>query len=166
MNPEDILHSIAGATITLAGFAAVFRAFTGSHQVDGHSEIRLNSILELGIAAALLCYLPAVLQSFNWHADQSYRVLSAVGGLYYVHWLHEFWKVRNVDHQTPKSYRVAAFSACTVFTLFWVNALGLTANLRGVYLVALLIILFLQGLALSVAILGGAVKNYLTGAKI
>ncbi len=147
MNPEDILHSIAGTTITLAGFAAVFRAFSASHKVDGHSEIRLNSILELGIAAALLCYLPTVLQSFDWSEDQSYQVLSAVGGLYYLHWLYEFWKVRNADHQTPKSYLVAASSACIVFALFWVNAVGLTSNLRGVYLIALLFMLFLQGLA-------------------
>ena len=147
MSPEEVLPSVAGATITLAGFAAVFRAFSRSTGGDGHSNIRLNSILELGIAAALLCFLPAVLQSFGLSVNRSYRALSAVGGIYYIHWLYEFWKVRNADHQTPRSYRVATISACAVFALFCANALGVTSNVDGIYLIAILLILFLQGLA-------------------
>ena len=147
MSPEELLPSIAGATITLAGFAAVFRAFSRSAGGDGHSNIRLNSILELGIAGALFCFLPSVVRSFGPSVDQSYRALSVVGGIYYIHWLHEFWKARNADHQTPKSFRVAALSACVVFALFWGNALGATPNVEGIYVSAILIILFLQGLA-------------------
>ena len=57
----DIVSSIAGGAITLAGFAAVFRAFSGKLDPDGHSRVRLNSVIEGGLLIAFICYLPVLL---------------------------------------------------------------------------------------------------------
>lgn len=143
----ELLPAVAEASITLAGFAAVFKAFGGPHMVDGHSNTRLNSIVELGLAVALLSFLPTALSSLDVGPEEGLRILSVAGGVYYLRWLAEFWAIRHADHRTPKAYLTAVAAALVVFVLFWLNALGLSGKLQGTYLLAILIMFFLQGLA-------------------
>ena len=78
MQIPDILSSIAGGSITLAGFAAVFRAFAGSEDPDGHSRVRLNSVIEGGLVIAFVCYLPIWLSSIEIEPDIAWRISSGV----------------------------------------------------------------------------------------
>ena len=61
MDPASTLESLAEGGITLAGFSAVFRAFSGKDDPDGYSEVRLQAVIEGGLLVALLSYLPATL---------------------------------------------------------------------------------------------------------
>lgn len=69
----EILSSIAGGSITLAGFAAVFRAFDGARDPDGQSRIRLNSVIEGGLLIAFVSYLPAWLGTMQLPVDAVWR---------------------------------------------------------------------------------------------
>ena len=72
------LESIAEASVTLAGFAAVFRAFAAGSDPDGHSAVRLNVVIEGGLVLAFVCFLPSALQGASFSSDTSLRVASAV----------------------------------------------------------------------------------------
>lgn len=63
MEDAGILASMAEGAITLAGFAAVFQAFSGTYDPDGHSRVRLNSFVEGGLTVDFVAYLPAWLGS-------------------------------------------------------------------------------------------------------
>ena len=73
---------MAEGSITLAGFAAAFRAFSGSRDPDGYSRERLNIVIEGGLVVALLCYLPAWLSSAGVSTDAVWRSTSAIGALW------------------------------------------------------------------------------------
>ena len=79
LNPLS-LDSLAEASVTLAGFAAVFRAFATGTDPDGHSVVRLNVVIEGGLVLAFLCFLPSVLHSASLTEDVSLRVASVLGG--------------------------------------------------------------------------------------
>ena len=69
----SVLSSIAEGAITLAGFAAVFRAFAGSRDPDGHSNVRLNIVIEGGLTVAFLCYAPLWLITAGLDQDVAWR---------------------------------------------------------------------------------------------
>ena len=73
MDLPEILSSIAGGAITLAGFSAAFRAFSGHSESDGQSRIRLNSVIEGGLLVAFVCYLPIVLSELNISTSMVWR---------------------------------------------------------------------------------------------
>ena len=74
----EILSSIAGGSITLAGFAAVFRAFGGTKDPDGQSRVRLNSVIEGGLLIALISYLPAWLGTMQIPSEAVWRLSCVV----------------------------------------------------------------------------------------
>jgi len=78
MEDLGILTSMAEGAITLAGFAAVFRAFAGGYDPDGHSRVRLNSVIEGGLAIAFVCYLPAWLVSAGFTDSTTFRLPSGI----------------------------------------------------------------------------------------
>ena len=78
MEIPGILSSMAEGSITLAGFAAVFRAFKGKNDPDGYSWIRLAIVIEGGLIVAFGCYLPIFLSSTGLGADQSWGIASAL----------------------------------------------------------------------------------------
>jgi len=78
MQLPEVLSSIAGGSITLAGFAAAFRAFSGTADPDGFSRVRLNSVIEGGLMIAIVCYVPAWLASLSVSADAVWRASSAL----------------------------------------------------------------------------------------
>ena len=80
----SLLESIAGASVTLAGFAAVFRAFASRSDPDGFSAIRLNVVIEGGLVVALVCYLPAILAGVGLPGALAWRLSSGLGALWLV----------------------------------------------------------------------------------
>ena len=73
-----ILASIAEGSITLAGLAALFRAFRGGQDPDGFNWARLNFIIEGGLIIAFVCYLPVAFSSAGLSTDTSWRMTSGL----------------------------------------------------------------------------------------
>jgi len=79
MDPYElpgVVTSMAEGAVTLAGFAAVFRAFRGEHDPDGLSRVRLNSVIEGGLLVAFICYLPAWLATAGLPGAAEWRIPS------------------------------------------------------------------------------------------
>ena len=77
----SVLASIAEGSITLAGFAAVFRAFRGGEDPAGLNRIRLNIVIEGGLLVALLCYFPVWL-SAEIGEDWAWRISSLIAAIW------------------------------------------------------------------------------------
>jgi hypothetical protein len=73
---------MAEGSITLAGFAAVFRAFSSADDPDGYSRLRLTIVIEGGLMVALLCYFPSWLASLDLAPDSVWRLSSAIGAIW------------------------------------------------------------------------------------
>ena len=82
MELPAVLASMAEGSITLAGFAAVFRAFGGADDPDGYSRLRLTIVIEGGLVVALLCYFPSWLGSLDLSSDSVWRFSSAIGAIW------------------------------------------------------------------------------------
>ncbi len=79
-----MLDSLAEASVTLAGFAAVFRAFAGDTDPDGHSRVRLNAVIEGGLALAFVSYLPIAVADISIPEGVALRVSSALLAMFVV----------------------------------------------------------------------------------
>ena len=79
-----MLDSLAEVSVTLAGFAAVFRAFTAGNDPDGHSTVRLNVVIEGGLLLAFISFMPGVLLSASLAADSAYRSSGGIGMIWSV----------------------------------------------------------------------------------
>ena len=77
-----MLDSLAEVSVTLAGFAAVFRAFGAGSDPDGHSTVRLNVVIEGGLLLAFISFLPSVLLGASLAEDAAYRVSSGIGAIW------------------------------------------------------------------------------------
>ena len=84
MEYPGILDSLAEASVTLAGFAAVFRAFGGDTDPDGHSRVRLNAVIEGGLALAFVSYLTAAVTNIAVPEGVAVRVGSAILAVFVV----------------------------------------------------------------------------------
>jgi len=78
MELPGLLESMAEASVTLAGFAAVFRAFATGDDPDGYSTVRLTIVIEGGLAIAFLCYVPAALAAAGLTTDVAWRASNVV----------------------------------------------------------------------------------------
>lgn len=74
---ESALHSIGQIAVTIVGFAALLKAFSRDSLSDPHADPRLRSIVEQGLVVTLLCFLPALLTSFEMTHQNAARVISA-----------------------------------------------------------------------------------------
>jgi hypothetical protein len=72
----SVLASMGEASITLAGFAAVFKAFGGGRDPDGYSWIRLNIVIEGSLIVAFACYLPSLFFSLDFSDSLSWQLSS------------------------------------------------------------------------------------------
>lgn len=79
MELPTVLASMAEGSITLAGFAAVFRAFGGNDDPDGYSRLRLTIVIEGGLVVAVLCYFPSWLASLDLAPESIWRLSAAIG---------------------------------------------------------------------------------------
>ncbi len=77
-----MLDSLAEVSVTLAAFAAVFRAFAAGSDPDGHSTVRLNAVIEGGLLLAFISFLPSALHSASLAEDMAYQISSGVGGFW------------------------------------------------------------------------------------
>src|SRR6185436_2177474 len=82
MELPTVLASMAEGSITLAGFAAVFRAFGGNDDPDGYSRLRLTIVVEGGLVVAALCYFPSWLASLDLAANTVWRSSAAIGTIW------------------------------------------------------------------------------------
>jgi hypothetical protein len=71
-----VLASMGEASITLAGFAAVFKAFRGERDPDGYSWVRLSIVIEGSLILAFACYLPALLWAAGFSEALSWQLSS------------------------------------------------------------------------------------------
>jgi hypothetical protein len=78
MELPGLLESMAEASVTLAGFAAVFRAFATGDDPDGYSTVRLTIVIEGGLAIAFLCYVPAALAAAGLTPEIAWRASNVV----------------------------------------------------------------------------------------
>jgi hypothetical protein len=74
-----MLDSLGEVSVTLAAFAAVFRAFAAGSDPDGHSKARLNAVIEGGLLLAFISFLPSALLSASLTEKGAYRLSSGVG---------------------------------------------------------------------------------------
>ena len=82
MELPTVLASMAEGSITLAGFAAVFRAFAGNDYPDGYSRLRLTIVIEGGLVVAVLCYLPSWFASLDVAPESIWRLSAAIGTIW------------------------------------------------------------------------------------
>jgi hypothetical protein len=73
---------MAEGSITLAGFASVFRAFGSADDPDGYSRLRLTIVIEGGLVVAALCFLPSWLASLDLAVDSVWRFSSGIGAIW------------------------------------------------------------------------------------
>ena len=126
MDFPEVLGSMAEGSITLAGFAAAFRAFSGSHDPDGFSRARLNIVIEGGLVVALLCYLPAWLSSAGVSPDAVWRSASGVGAVWSLfRFAANAVAVYRVPGPLPVLYFVVVPVGLLSFLAFSANTVGL-----------------------------------------
>ena len=82
MELPAVLTSMADGSITLAGFAAVFRAFGGADDPDGYSRLRLTIVIEGGLVVAFLCFFPSWLASLDLPSNSVWQLSSAIGAIW------------------------------------------------------------------------------------
>lgn len=75
---ESALFSIGQIAVTLAGFAALLRAFGQKNAADAHSEPRLVSIVEQGLVVGFLCFFPSLLIEFDLTSEAAARLSGAL----------------------------------------------------------------------------------------
>jgi hypothetical protein len=125
MDLPGVLSSMAEGSITLAGFAAVFRAFRGSHDPDGFSDVRLTVVVEGGLVVAFLCYLPAWLSSAGLSPDAVWRSSSIVGALWtFFRFILAAISVYRTASSLPVLYTVAVPVDVVSFLAFSATAVG------------------------------------------
>ena len=126
MELPAVLASMGEASITLAGFAAVFRAFGGAEDPDGHSRIRLNIVIEGGLVVAFLCYFPAWLSSAGFSSDAVWRSGSAIGALWVLFRMMLIsFRILGSGAPLPVLYPVAVPIAVLSFLALVANTAGL-----------------------------------------
>ena len=127
MEIPAVFTSMAEGSITLAGFASVFRAFREADDPDGYSRLRLTIVIEGGLVVALLCYLPSWLASLDLSSDAVWRLSSTIGTIWplFRFVLVAFGIVRR-GPPFPVLYLFAAPIGLVSFLVFAATAIGFT----------------------------------------
>lgn len=123
------LDSLAEASVTLAGFAAVFRAFATGSDPDGYSTVRLNVVIEGGLVLAFVCFLPSALQGACLSTEASLRVASALGGLWSIlRGIVPGAQIVRGGWPLPELFLVAIVFGVAAIVAFGVGAIGVSAS--------------------------------------
>ena len=138
---QDTLQSIAEVSATLVGFSALFRVFSREKIADGHSEARLQVIIEQGLTVVLLCYLPAWADSFGWSEDATLRIIGGTAALWLVRWLYVFYSVWGAETRTPIAFRFALALNTLAFLSFAICAIVGDESARPLYLTGIVVLL-------------------------
>jgi len=146
---EPALYSIGQIAVTLAGFAALLRAFRQKDVGDAHSDPRLRSMVEQGLVLVLLCFLPSVLVAFNISMGIAVRVIAAAAAAWLLRWLYIMYLVRSAE--LPRSlawmFRAAFALHGVTFIVFAATATGLFGRAEPLYFSGVLLTLTLVGFA-------------------
>jgi hypothetical protein len=135
-----MFDSLAEASVTLAGFAAVFRAFTTENDPDGHSAVRLNVVIEGGLVLAFISFLPGVLFDASLTQDAAYRSSGGIGGIWTVlrgiiPLLRIIRTIRSGAPSPPLFPLACAFGlatlSCFVFCVLDIRPLGAIAGFQA-----------------------------------
>jgi hypothetical protein len=125
MDLPGVLSSIAEVSITLADFSAVLRAFRGSDDPDGFSDVRLTVVIEGGLVVAFLCYLPAWSDSAGLSLDSVWRTSSALGAVWtFFRFVLPTIAIYRSASSLPVLYAAAIPPNATCFVAFAANAVG------------------------------------------
>jgi cation transport ATPase len=132
---ESALHSIGQIAVTLAGFAALLRAFRERTVADPHSDPRLISIVEQGLAVAFLCFLPALLIEFGLTMETAARWGAALAAVWLTRWLYILYTIRKAElgKSLARLFRVAVAMHVAAYTAFLLSAIGLLGRAEPLY---------------------------------
>ena len=127
-----MLDSLAEVSVTLAAFAAVFRAFAAGSDPDGHSTVRLNAVIEGGLLLAFISFLPSALLSVSLTEDTAYQFSSGVGGIWTaLRGILTGVRIIRGGWPLPALFPLAFALALTALVSFTLGALG-TGPLAGI----------------------------------
>lgn len=146
---EAALNSIGQIAVTLAGFAALLRAFRQRDVADAHSDPRLRSIVEQGLVVVLLCFLPTLLVEFGLTAQLAVRVVAALAAVWLMRWLYVVYSIRKAElaSEIRWLFRIAVFNHYGAFTMFVLSAAGLIGRAEPLYFAGVIWTLVLVGWA-------------------
>ncbi len=146
---ESALHSIGQIAVTLAGFAALLKAFRRKDAADAHSEPRLKSIVEQGLVVVLLCFLPSLILSFGVDLEAAVRWVSAVAAVWLSRWLYILYMFRTADisAEIASLFPVTVVLHVAAFVAFLLSATGLIGSVEPLYFCGVVLTLTLVGLA-------------------
>ena len=139
---ESALFSIGQIAVTLAGFAALLRAFRQKNAADAHSDPRLLSIVEQGLVVVLLCFLPTVLMGFGLGLEFSVRIVSALAAIWLIRWLRILYVARSAELSRPLkfAYQAAVSLHIATFAAFTVCAIGVLGRFEPLYLAGVVLL--------------------------
>ena len=146
---ESALYSIGQIAVTLAGFAALLKAFRQKNATDAHSEPRLKSIVEQGLVVVLLCFLPSLIFSFGVDLDTAVRWISAVAAAWLFRWLYILYIFRTAEISAAIAslFPVTVVLHVAAFVAFLLSATGLIGRAEPLYFCGVVLTLTLVGLA-------------------
>ena len=146
---EAALYSIGQIAVTLAGFAALLKAFRQKNATDAHSEPRLKSIVEQGLVVVLLCFLPSLIFSFGVDLDTAVRWISAVAAAWLFRWLYILYIFRTAEISAAIAslFPVTVVLHVAAFVAFLLSATGLIGRAEPLYFCGVVLTLTLVGLA-------------------
>ena len=146
---EAALYSIGQIAVTLAGFAALLKAFRQKNATDAHSEPRLKSIVEQGLVVVLLCFLPSLIFSFGVDLDTAVRWISAVAAAWLFRWLYILYIFRKAEISAAIAslFPVTVVLHVAAFVAFLLSATGLIGRAEPLYFCGVVLTLTLVGLA-------------------
>jgi hypothetical protein len=146
---ESALYSIGQIAVTLAGFAALLRAFRQRDVGDAHSDPRLRSMVEQGLVVVLLCFLPSVLVAFEFSMGTAVRVIAAAAAAWLLRWLYIMYLVRSAElpRSIARMFRAAFALHVLTFITFTATATGQFGRVEPLYFSGVLLALILVGFA-------------------
>ncbi len=148
MDTHSTLEAIAGVSVTLVGFAALFRAFHGTRH-DPHDGPRLNIIIEVGLFTIFGSFLPVLLSRVVETPDSTWVVSCAVMGIYYLrHTISHFWILRTPSRISSIAIGFVYIIVCSVPIAFGLGAFKISPwDLESTYLLGMILMLFHVGYA-------------------
>ena len=146
---ESALHSIGQVAVTIVGFAALLKAFNGENLSDPHSDPRLRSIVEQGLAVAVFCFLPALLNSFSLSSDSAARLVSGVAAVWLLRWLRVLYLIRKAELSSSIAwrYRTAVVLHVIAFGAFLLSVSGMIGQPQSFFFAGILVMLCVVGWA-------------------
>ena len=146
---ESALHSIGQIAVTIVGFAALLKAFNRESLSDPHADPRLRSIVEQGLVVTLLCFLPALLTSFDLPPQNAARLISLGAAVWLVRWLYILYSIRRAELSSSIAwrYRTAVALHSGAFAAFLLSATGIIGDVQPLFFFAVVLMLCVVGWA-------------------